>query len=664
MALAGAPKPKQRRPQRSVSIADANPVARVLLDVPLPHLDRPFDYTVPADMAVDAVPGARVKVRFAGTDHAGFIVERASTTDHDGPLTPLRRVVSAEPVLTSEVAGLARAVADRYSGTVADVLRLAIPPRHARVEARESVDPPPTPNALEPGGWSAYAEGKSLLDALGRGGSPRAVVTVGPGADWPDLVARLMVATLSAGRGAVMVLPDGRDVARLDDALVAILGKDHHVVLGADLGPEARYRRWLAVRRGSVRAVIGPRSAAFAPVANLGLVGIWDDGDDVHAELRAPYPHMREVVLLRAHLSGSAAIVGGLSRTAEAQQLVRSGWSRSVELPRADVRSAAPRVRVSGDDWEQARDDAARVARLPSLAWRVAREGLMRGPVLIQVPRTGYVPAVACSRCRTAAHCARCGGPMNVGKRGAVPSCAWCGVVASEWSCSACGNNGLRAVTIGVRRTAEELGRAFSGVPVVVSRGDDVRDSVSGDAALVLATPGAEPVADGGYAAGLLLDGAVLLARPELRAAEEALRRWLRACALVRAETAGGEVVLVADSSAPAAQALVRWDPTGFADRELVERAALRFPPIARVAECAGAERDVEELLSLVELPSGADVLGPMPGPDGDSVRVIVRVPRTVGSALARSLKAAAGVRSVKKSGGSVRIRVDPVDLA
>ena len=109
-------------------------MARVAVDMPLAHLDRPFDYQVPESMADTAVAGCRVRVRFAGRLANGFLLERAAASEHGGRLAYLERVMSPEPVLTPEVAGLARAVADRYAGTLADVLRLAVPPRHARVE--------------------------------------------------------------------------------------------------------------------------------------------------------------------------------------------------------------------------------------------------------------------------------------------------------------------------------------------------------------------------------------------------------------------------------------------------------------------------------------------------------------------------------------------------
>ena len=138
---------------------------------------------------------------------------------------------------------------------------------------------------------------------------------------------------------------------------------------------------------------------------------------------------------------------------------------------------------------------------------------------------------------------------------------------------------------LGDARTAEELGRALPGVPVrTSSSGDGVLATVDARPAIVVATPGAEPVATGGYAAVVLLDTWLLLARSDLRATEEAVRRWANAAALVRPATDGGRVLCVGDASHPGLQALVRWDPSGLARREIEERQSAHLPPASRVA--------------------------------------------------------------------------------
>ncbi len=165
----------------------------------------------------------------------------------------------------------------------------------------------------------------------------------------------------------------------------------------------------------------------------------------------------------------------------------------------------------------------------------------------------------------------------------------------------------------GAGRTAEELGRAFPAVPVLTSGRTEIIGEVPGTPAVVVATPGAEPRAEGGYAAAVLLDGWALLGRASLRAAEEALRRWMNAAALVRPAPEAGAVIVVADAGLAAVQALIRWDPQTHSEHELAERRELRFPPAVRMASVSGPPDAVHELLSLVQLPPGADVLGPVP---------------------------------------------------
>jgi primosomal protein N' (replication factor Y) len=647
------------------------------VDVPLAHLDRAFDYLVPAEAAERAVPGARVRVRFAGQLVDGWLLDRVDSSGHEGRLAYLERVVSAEPVLSPEIAALARAVADRYAGSLADVLRLAVPPRHARTEqalprdlaVEEGRSGTTAPDIRKiagdsgDGGWRAYPAGEPFVRALAGGRAARAVWSALPGEDWPARIAEAATASVAAGRGVVAVVPDARDLDRLDAALAAALGPGGHVALSAALGPAERYKRFLAARRGAVPVVLGTRAAAFAPVERLGLVVIWDDGDDLHAEPRSPYPHAREVLLTRAQLAGAAVLVAGYARTAEAQLLVESGWAKEIAGDRATVRARAPEVAPTGDDPQLARDQAAATARLPSVAWQAARAALTAGaPVLVQVPRRGYLPSVSCLDCAAPARCPHCAGPLELRSSRAAPACRWCGRVVAAYACSACGGRRLRASVFGARRTAEELGRAFPGAPVRTSGRDGVLASVPAGPAVVVATPGAEPVAEGGYGAVLLLDTWALLTRADLRAGEETLRRWLAAAALARPARSGGRVVVVADGALAPVQALLRWDPAWHAARELAERRELNFPPASRMASVTGTADAVAELLAEAHLPPGHEQLGPVPaGPEAE--RMLLRVPRGEAAALARALHEAVAVRTARKAAHPVRVQVDPHDL-
>ena len=286
--------------------------------------------------------------------------------------------------------------------------------------------------------------------------------------------------------------------------------------------------------------------------------------------------------------------------------------------------------------------------------------------MLVQVPRRGYVPALACGCCRAPARCRRCAGPLalpaRAGDGAAAPTCRWCGVAEAGYRCPACGSRRLRAVVLGAGRTAEELGRAFPGVPVRTSGSGEVLAEVSDRAALVVATPGAEPAAR--YGAALLLDAWALLAREDLRAGEETLRRWMAAAGMVRPAAEGGRVVVVADSSLGAVQALVRWDPAGHAAAELAARAELGFPPVTRMASVQGPAAALAEFAATVELPPEVEQLGPVPlDADGERERLLLRVPRRDGRALAAALHAAQAGRSARKVADPLRVQLDPLEL-
>lgn len=658
--------------------AEHEPIARVLPMLSVPHLDREFDYLVPVEQSDEAQPGVRVRVRFHGRLVDAYLLERRSDTDHVGQLGWLDRVISAEPVLTGEVRRLVEAVAARYAGTRPDVLRLAIPPRHAGAEKSSPVAALlPVVNTVDPAGWARYSRGAAFLEALGEGRAARAVWQALPGENWCDRLAEAAAAAVAGGYGVLAIVPDQRDVDALWRAAATLIDESAVVALAAGLGPSARYRRWLSVLRGRARAVIGTRSAVFAPVERLGLVMVWDDGDDTLAEPRAPYPHAREVAMLRAHQLRCAAVIGGYARTAEAQALVSSGWAHDLVAPRPTVRAHAARV-VAVDDagYAEERDPGARTARLPSMALRAARSALDRdAPVLVQVPRRGYLPSVACARCRTIARCRHCMGPLSLSDRNADGAvCRWCGRIDPAPRCRRCGADAIRAVVVGARRTAEELGRAFPGVAVITSAGDSVHPEIGPGPALVVATPGAEPRAPDGYGAALLLDAWSLLGRQDLRAGEDALRRWMAAAAQVHCRADGGVVAVVAETSIPTVQALIKWDPVGHAEAELVARTDVRLPPAVHMAAIDGDSDSVNGLIAAARMPDDAEVLGPVDLPPGvrrppatpeghPAIRMLIRVRRDQGLALAGALRDATAVHSARHDHEAVRVQIDPLHI-
>ena len=654
---------------------------------PLAHLDRPFDYAVPGDAGrrgAARAPGCGCASP-AGSSTASSLERRGRHRARRARWPRSQRVVSPEPVLDARGRSrLARAVADRYAGTLADVLRLAVPPRHARVEAERRPPAPPAAGAAgrgrEPGGWAALPSRAGVpATRCARARPPRAVWTALPGA---GLAATRLAAAggrRDAGRRPRRAgrVPDARDV----DAGRRRARPPCSAPAGTSRSPPTSGRPSATGAGCAVRRGAGPRRAS-APgprcsrrSRDLGLVVVWDDGDDLHAEPRAPYPHVREVLALRAAPDGrGAAASAGYARTAEA----RSCWSR----PAGRTPLAADRERGAG----RARRGCAPSATTPS--WRATRPpararlptspGVRRGEALRAGPGAGpgaapRLPAGAGLR-RAAATPARCAALR--GARSALTSAHAVAALPlvrparpATGRCPDCGGTpaaGRRSSA--PRRTAEELGRAFPGRAGAHLRPRRrARPRSPAEPALVVATPGAEPVAEGGYARGAAARrlGAAGPARPAGgRGGAAPLAGRGRAGPAGRAT--GGTVVVVGRRRRCApVQALVRWDPVGYADaRARRARASCGFPPAARMAALDRAAAAPSPSCSTPPtLPAGAEVLGPVPvepprtrgpaRPPTRGARRWSRVPRGgTGAALgrARCTARAGACRSARKA--------------
>ena len=666
--------------------AEHLPVARVLPLLGLAHLDRPFDYQIPSDLDEVARPGVRVRVRFGGRLVDALLLERLTGTDHEGRLSWIERVISPVVVYPPRTAALVDALSDRYAGNRSDLIRAAVPSRHARAEEADvSASWEELGEVGEPdlSAWASYEFGQSFVDAVLDGQTARAAWQIAPGDSWAAALAALAVKVVKDGGGALLVVPDQRDVDTLEEALRELVGAKQITVLTAAQGPQARYRRFLSVLEGQGRLVIGTRSAAFAPVRDLRLAVVLHDGDDSLVDPRAPYVHAREVLTTRSAQEGCSLVLAGHTRTAETQLLVESGWAHDLVAPRDTVRRRAPLIRAAADsDFELERDPLAASARLPKVAFEALRSALDRGePALVQVPRTGYVPTLACGSCRAPARCRQCNGPLGLPTgpegTGGVPTCRWCGAPAVRHRCAECGSVKLRAVVLGADRTAEELGRAFPSVKVITSGGNRIVDTVPTEKALVVATPGAEPrVTDGAYGAGVLLDTWSLLGRQDLRATEDTLAAWAAVATLVAPALRSGEVVVVADAGLPVVQSFIRWDMVGAAARELAQRRDVGFPPAVHMAAVDGANAALDTFRELVDLPEGVEVLGPVDLPPGVTLpgeyderqygppqRLLLRAPLGPRSGLGRALKAAVVAKVGRREDLPLRIQVDPVHI-
>ena len=665
------------------------PVAEVLVETQLPHLARPFDYAVTESLAADAQPGVRVRVRFAGRLISGFVVSRKASTEHVGELTAIERVVSDLVVLTPGLRRLCEEIAARYAGTLPDVLRLAIPPRHATAERRaRTADPAPlgeverqqicdeiSAHSDEPKAFADYltaldtwigaapAAGDTTSaaggDTTSAAAGPRAAMALLPGSmpgtGWIHYGLRAAARVLRTGRSVLWLVPDHRELAALEAALGDL--KPLAIRLSADQGQSARWSAWVRALHGAARLIIGTRAAAFAPASDIGLIICLDDGDENYLDQHAPYPHARQVLLTRIQQTGSAALFLDYNRTVEIQRLVRIGWFGEITYPGPVHRQQAPNCQLPPEDLPPHQHQ-----RLPELGFRLTQAAIGRtkespaiGPVLVQVPRAGYLPVIACAGCRSVIECPQCAGKLEAASQTGPFACRTCGFRAETFTCPQCASNAVRAVVAGIERTFEELGRAFPGTKVIRSGGSHIIDRVPDEPSIVVATTGAEPYADNGYALALLLDS--LWPGPGLQATDRAIARRMRAACLVRGWQHGGRILLM-DDDPSIRQVIADFAPVAWADEQYQARSELRFPPAVRTIALRGDRSAVAEVVAAAsEVGQVWDIYA-----HEEPYERIIGTTIASGPAVTRRIAAEVAARSMRQE-ESVFARVDDPDV-
>ena len=623
-------------------------IAAVAVDVALPHLDRTFDYRVPPELETEIAVGQRVRVRFAGRIVTGFVLQLHADSTH--ATADLRSLVSPSIVLPPAMAALMRAVADRYASTFADVVRFAVPPRHARSEtaALEAAPPDPAVGAPIGGVLESVRAIPAFISRTQRGESVAACLEIPSALELPASAAALAAAALEAG-SVVVVAPDAREVERIRVALRS-LGIDA-IVMQAGAGPAARQRAFTTASRAPHNVVVGTRSAVFAPLGGRGTTIVVGDGNDALVEPHTPGWQAREVALLRNATHGWSSLFVARHRSVEVQALVESGAVKPLLWPVDRWRALSVRVEAVPERLEDA-DPLLRQLRIPPSVFKAIRDALARGPVVLSVPHRGYITSVRCAGCRELARCTQCSGPIAIAAAGEQPRCTLCGMAG--WQCPWCSGTQVRHQGIGTERTREELGRAFPNVPVRVVDAEHPLEHLPDSPQLLLVTPGAEP--DGRVPLAVVLDADAVLARHDLAAPVEALRRWSEVAALVGP---GGRMLVVGASTASAVQAFVRSDPAGFAAAELQQRVSTGLPPArhAAVVEAPVGSTCADEI---VDAAPGASVLGPVRSGEGQRWIVLHRDLATLVSAVRSML----GRRSAAKTLAGIGVRIDPLELA
>ena len=368
-------------------------------------------------------------------------------------------------------------IAKAYGGTRANILRFAVPPRVAKVEAEQRLAASfrrpvggslsdntqggfagrgTNPDGTMPAGstfavastvsegaaqgyrrlTANYADVNVLHDALTGQRFQSFVFDSLPGAqEWQRNMAWMVATALSAGKAAVVELPTMREVEDLMPMLRNYGLKPFApapaggwvgdvAVLNAETMPAAdRYRTYLAVALGQVKVVIGTRAVMYAPVEGPALFAILEDAAYQNMDGMMPYPQARGVMRLRAKSHGGVFVAMANARTPQSQwentgpgtvETPVSGYSTTIHPLASPLKDATPWVRWLNRDELARLADPSIGARVPHTAVRVLSKALESGPVLLSIPQDSVSETLSCAKCHRQARCAKCSGPLQL----------------------------------------------------------------------------------------------------------------------------------------------------------------------------------------------------------------------------------------------------------
>ena len=421
-----------------------------------------------------------------------------------------------------------------------------------------------------------------------------------------EIYLRAIAEAIAAGRGAVWLVPEIALTPVFSRELTRQFG-DAAAVLHSAQSERERAEAWDRVRSGKARAVIGPRSAAFAPVADPGLFVVDEEQDGSYKQKESPRYDARDVAAIRARAAGAALLFGSATPSMEAYQAARDGRVGLLRLfSRVDGRPL-PEVTLVDLKREEALPEEKGVPLFSRPLVERLREVFARGEqaILLQ-PRRGFAPFLLCRDCGYDFRCSRCSVCRTVHDGGRALLCHYCGERRGRPPrCPDCGGAVLESIGAGTERVAERFAGLFPGVPFVVLDRDSARrqgaaavleEVLTGRASCLIGT---QMVAKGHdfplVSAVGVLSADTLLNFPDFRAAEKTFQLVAQVAGRAgRRDVPGTVHVQTFHPQHPAIRRAAAHDVDGFAGEELAFRRSFFYPPFAELASVLVSSPDRE----------------------------------------------------------------------
>lgn len=442
---------------------------------------------------------------------------------------------------------------------------------------------------------------------------------------------------IDQGRTALLLVPEIALVPALARAVEARFG-DEAAILHSGLGSAERHQEWERLRRGEARVVVGPRSALFAPLENLGLVVVDEEQDPAYKQDKVPRYNGRDLALVRARRAGAAAVLVSATPSLETRLNAERGKLVPLELTERAGQGAPPEGILVDLCQEAASRRPGEVHFSERLRAELDRSFATGEQVILLRNRRGYAPMLLCRSCGEDFRCDQCGLPRTFHRRDGMLLCHYCGTrIVRPTRCPECEEEALEPIGAGTERVEEDFARLYPEVPVGVLDGDTVRRP-GGPAAVLQRFArgetrvliGTQMVSKGHHfpAVGLaaVLSADTYLGFPDFRAVERTYNLLVQLAGRAgRGDLPGRVVIQTHHPDHYAIRAALERDDEAFAAEELRFRRIFHYPPYTRMVQLLIHDRDrrrgesalytLAEELSRHPLARGIRFAGPAPAP-------------------------------------------------
>lgn len=502
------------------------------------------------------------------------------------------------------------------------------------------------------------------------------------GAGKTEVYLRALQRTLDLGRSGVVMVPEIALVPALARDLAERFGSEL-AILHSNLGSSERQQEWERVRRGEARVVVGPRSALFAPIDNLGLIVVDEEQDASYKQDKAPRYNGRDLAMVRARASGAVAVVASATPSLETRLNVEQGRYRELQLTQRAGIGRLPEGHVVDLRKEPFKHRPGEIHFSAPLLERMHQTLGSGQQVILLRNRRGYSPLLLCRACGEDFKCADCGLPRTFHRRDRRLVCHYCGSSVPEpTACPECSEAALEPIGAGTERVEEELRSLFPDAAVGVLDRDAARRP--GGAAAVLERfgrgethilVGTQMVSKGHHFPNVALTGVLsadtYLGFPDFRAVERTYALLTQLAGRAgRGDVPGRVLIQTHHPEHYAVRNALIADDASFAEQEMRFRRAFGYPPFTRMVllllrdtdHRRGSEKLQEIARRLRREAPDVRITGPAPAPL-ERLRGQWRFQLILRSSNGRRLREV--VRSVALSGreSDLVVDVDPYDL-